>query len=357
MRVSNMNRIFSGEKVTIKVALVASFLLLAIGLSACRRELPVADEQYESPTSYSVETHDGFTVTDAQRDREFPVRVRYPSEYEGPIPVVIFSHGAGAVDRGHLLYQEWGTRLARSGYVVIHIAHVRSGSESHCEPLGILSGECRTLTLLSGDTLSSTWFDRPRDVSAVIDSLDEIGSSAGIELDSERIALMGHSGGAHTVMSSVGALVDFSDTVTGVSYFEPRIRAFVAHSPQGPGSLGFNDSSWDGITVPMLITTGAADTGPTVSDAAMRRVPFQRMDGSDQYELYIDSPDAEHSVFGLSDKVGQGDRPLTQLETYVLSTSLAFLDGYLLNEGSALEWLESDAISEWSNGEARIEAK
>jgi predicted dienelactone hydrolase len=258
--------------------------------AACGREAPVAPGQYVSPQPYSAGIFDGYVVTGELSGRELPVKVRYPEGAEGPLPVAIFSHGAGALNNGHETYQEWGTRLAEAGYAVVHIAHVEGGTASHCAPLQILPEECRPLLLFTGDTLGAVWFNRPRDVTAVIDELDAIGAATGIELDMGRIALVGHSGGAHTVMSSAGAAIDFSPSVTGATYLDPRIRAFVALSPQGPGSLGFTDTSWDNMAAPMLIATGAADTGPTVDDPAMRRVPFQRMSGPGVYELFIDSP-------------------------------------------------------------------
>lgn len=339
------------------LALAVMCAVIATLGTACRRELPVSPGQYVSPESYSVEVHDGYTVTDEARGREFPVRVRYPADAPGPLPVVIFSHGAGALENGHLIYQEWGARLASAGYAVVHIAHVEGGQANHCMPLEIPPGECRPLSLLTGDTLPEVWYNPPRDVTATIDELEAIGLATGIDLDSERIALVGHSGGAHTVMSASGAAIDFSASVKSVTYLESRVKAFVANSPQGPGALGFSEMSWDGIEAPMLIATGAADTGPATPDPTTRRIPFQRMSGPGKYELFIDSPDAIHSVFGLGSEVGLGERPLTQMETYVLSSALAFLDAYVRDLPEAREWLTSGNIEAWSDGEAMITAK
>jgi hypothetical protein len=62
-------------------------------------------------------------------------------------------------------------------------------------------------------------------------------------------------------------------------------------------------------------------------------------------------------VFGLSERIGRDTRPLTQLETYVLSSSLAFLDAYVRDMPDALAWLTSGDIERWSGGEASIASK
>ncbi len=335
--------------------LVASVLL---GIGACGDPAPtVTGMPYVSPNSYQTGVFDGYAVSDPARGRSFAIRIRYPVGAPAPLPLVIFSPGGGPNPVGHLTHEEWGTRLASVGYAVIHMAHPLGDPSGHCTPLGIPAAECDSASIASGSTLGAIWYQRPRDASAVIDDLTAIEAASGARFDRSRIAIARHSGGAHTVMSTSGTALDWSASVTGVIYREPRIKAFLANSPQGIGVFGMAATSWDSIGSAVMVTTGAADSAPATADPATRLHPFQYMPPPDKYQLYLDSPDAVHNVFGLNADSGAGDRPLTQLEEYVWVSGLAFLDAYVRGLASARAWLESQEIDGWSAGVAEISRK
>ncbi len=317
----------------------------------------VTGSPYASPDSYQTSVFDGYTVSDLARSRSFAIRIRYPLGAPAPLPLVIFSPGGGPNPVGHLTHEEWGTRLASVGYAVIHMAHPLDDPSDHCEPLGIPPAECDSASITSGTTLGAIWYERPRDASAVIDDLAGIEAASGARFDRSRIGIAGHSGGAHTVMSTAGTALDWSPSVTKIIYREPRILAFLANSPQGIGVFGVTTTSWDSIGSPVMVTTGAADSAPATPDPATRLHPFQYMPPPDKYQLYLDSPDAVHNVFGLNAAEGAGDRPLTQLEEYVWVSGLAFLDAYVREFAPARAWLESRQIERWSAGVATISRK
>jgi len=334
---------------------VASVLL---GAGGCGNPVdPPPGRPYVSPSSYQTGVFDGYTVSDPARSRSFAIRIRYPVGAPSPLPLVIFSPGGGPNPAGHMTHEEWGTRLASVGYAVIHMAHPLDDPSDHCVPLGIPPTECDSASIASGSTLGAIWYHRPRDASAVIDDLDAIEAASGARFNRSQIAIAGHSGGAHTVMSTSGTAVDWSASVRGVIYREPRIKAFLANSPQGIGIFGMSAASWDGIGSPVMVTTGAADSGGATEDPTLRLHPFQYMPPPDKYQLYLDSPDAVHNVFGLNAEEGAGDRPLTQLEEYVWISALAFLDAYVREFASARAWLESQEIEGWSAGVATIRRK
>ncbi len=318
---------------------------------------PPAGGPYRTPQTYATRVFDGYTVTDAGRSRSFAIRVRYPVDAPLPLPLVLWSHGGNANAMGHLTHEEWGTRLASAGFAVIHIAHAPPAQDSHCVPLGIPPGECTVEAITTGSTLGAIWYHRPRDASAVLDDLPAIAAATGLRFDHSRIGIAGHSGGCHTVMQTAGAAVDFSPSVRQVTYSEPRIKAFLANSPQGIGILGMSATSWGGILRPVMTSTGANDVGGVTDDPVLRRDPFKGMVPPDKYELYLNSGDATHKVFGLNVVSGTGDRPLTQLEEYVWSSGLAFIDAYLRNMSPALGWLRSGEIGAWSAGVAQISRK
>lgn len=318
---------------------------------------PVTGGPYVSPRSYQTAVLDGYVVADPTRMRTLAIRIRRPVGAPPPLPLVIFSPGGGANPQGHMTHEEWGTRLASAGYAVIHMAHPAGEPSAHCAPLRIPAVECDSVSIASGATLGPIWYQRPRDATAVINDLSAIEAATGARFDFSRIAIAGHSGGAHTVMSTSGTAVDWSASVKRVIYREPRIRAFLANSPQGIGIFGMSPASWDSISPPVMVTTGRADSGGATDDPTLRLHPFQHMPAPDKYQLYVDSPDAVHNVFGLNAATGAGDRPLTKLEEYVFASGLAFLDAYVRELPPARAWLRSREIEGWSAGVAKISWK
>ena len=334
--------------------------LLGVGGCGSSADSPpmATGSPYVTPNLYQTGVFDGHTVSGSTRGRIFDVRIRYPVGAPSPLPLVIFSPGGGPNPSGHLTHEEWGTRLASAGYGVIHMAHPLGDDPSaHCTPLGIPAAECDSAAITSGNTLGVIWYHRPRDASAVINSLDAIEAASGVLFNRLQIAIAGHSGGSHTVMSTAGTAVDWSPSVKGVIYREPRIKAFLANSPQGIGIFGMSSTSWDSIGSAVMVTTGDADSGGATDDPTLRLHPFQYMPPPDKYQLYLSSPDAVHNVFGLNAVDGEPDRPLTQLEEYVFSSGVAFLDAYVRDLTPARAWLQSQEIEGWSAGVARISRK
>ena len=66
------------------------------------------------------------TWVDAARQREVPVKLRWPdaSVHPGQRPLVLFSHGLGGTRQGGLV---WGEAWATAGFVVLHLQHLEIG--------------------------------------------------------------------------------------------------------------------------------------------------------------------------------------------------------------------------------------
>ncbi len=313
-----------------------------------------APNEYRTPNTYSVKVFDNYTVNDAKRNRKFSILVRYPVDAPSPMPLIIWSHGGDANNNGHHLNPEWGNTLARAGYAVIHIAHAEDRSDAHCTPLKIPANECGlgsfSKEVSEGGTLRVILYDRPRDSIAVLDDLDNIERAVNIKFDRTRIGTAGHSRGTHGIMSLAGAIIDVSPSVHNLTSADPRFKVFLVNSPQGIGFAGLTKTSWDKITGPMMIATSAADTTP-VEPGMDRLDPFRYMPPGDKYQLYIDSPKANHGTFGL------GPDGTPELQPYVAANGIAFLDAYLRGLPEAKAWLNSDKMSLWSKGVAKITAK
>ncbi len=102
-------------------------------------------------------------------------------------------------------------------------------------------------------------------------------------------ALIGHSMGAATVMLEAGAGNKLN--LTG----KDRFDAYVAMSPQGPGSI-FPKDAWSKISKPVLMLTGTA-TRRWKEAWATRTVPYDDMPaGSCKWLGVIDG--ATHMNFG-----------------------------------------------------------
>ncbi|MEW6085122.1 MAG: hypothetical protein AB1607_11055 [Chloroflexota bacterium] len=314
---------------------------------------PAPAGMYVTPVTYEVNVFDDYQVYDVERDRTFPILIRYPAGASGPLPLIIWSHGGGYNDNGHHANEEWGTVLARAGYAVIHIAHVEDELDSHCAPLQIPADECEPEDMKEvseGGTMLSIWYNKPLDGIAVLDDLDNIENASGLTFDRDRIGAAGWSGGTVMVMGMAGSVRDVSPSVHNFTTIDPRVKAFLANSPQGIGSLGYTETSWDGIVGPVLVATGKADTTPN-EQARSRLDSFEHMPGPDKYLLYLDSPDANHTTFGLGPDGAQ------DLQPYVAVTAVAFFDAYLRGYPEALAWLNSDGVSVWSNDIATITVK
>jgi len=153
--------------------------------------------------------------------------------------------------------------------------------------------------------------------------------------------------------------------------------AFLAFSPQAPGSEGFFETdfgrpthSWMNVSRPVLSATGDGDNGcnPTglpgecIGDTPYgRRIPFGRMPRGDKYHLYVHDADTFHELFSLNtDKcaaLGVAQGKCDEIARWLESAALAFLDAHLRGDAQALAWLQSNNLELASAGVATWERK
>ena len=318
------------------------------------------DGFYEPDRRFDVGVLDDYTVSFETADtvtpqRDVKILIRHPIDAPAPHPVILWSHGGSENENGHLLQTTWGNVLASAGYVVIHMAHGPDEVNAHCAALRIPVEECDEeddFSPVGGDdgTLTSIWYNRPRDASAVLDDLANIEAAFGLDLDPERVGYGGWSGGAHPVMTIAGARIDFSPSVKGAVYHDPRVLAFLANSPQGVDRLGMSETSWEAIESPVLIQTGSEDRTEYV-DPVERLDPYKGMPPGDKYLHGLDSEDAIHGVFGLTANADQ------RLKYYVANAGVAFFDAELMGRPEAKGWLQANPLSEISEGVSTIATK
>ncbi|WP_405827071.1 alpha/beta hydrolase family protein [Streptomyces sp. NBC_00105] len=191
-------------------------------------------------------------LTAAGRGEDLQVRVSAPAT-GGDLPVIVFSHGFGWSMNGYApLADHW----AAHGFVVIQPTHLDSRT------LGLPAEDPRTPRI---------WRFRIEDLTRVLDGLDVLEASVpGLDgrLDRSRIAVAGHSWGAQTASTLLGARVLDSEGVPGEDMSDPRVKAGVLLALPGLGgtltpfaaeNLPFMKPSFDTMTTPALVVAGDRD--------------------------------------------------------------------------------------------------
>lgn len=188
------------------------------------------------------------------RGTDLHVRVSAPATGGGPLPVVVFSHGFGESMDGYApLADHW----AANGFVVVRPTHLDS------RRLGLAPDDPRTPEI---------WRIRVDDLVRVLDGLDALEAAvpglAG-RSDRGRVAVAGHSWGAQTAGTLLGARVLDADGVPGGDLADPRVGAGVLLAAAGRGGddltpfaaehFPFMNPDFTGMAAPALVVAGDDD--------------------------------------------------------------------------------------------------
>jgi dienelactone hydrolase len=357
------------------LALAAVILAFPVAMAQPAACGPFPGCLYAPPATYGIDLATAVvTYTDAAGlERDVPIAIRRPTGKAGPLPVVIWVHGGG---EGHsnpvTSMEEWSTATAEAGYLSIAGAHdLREGKsrDQLCMALGIPLTGCVEFQPLD--------WDRPKDVSAIIDELVKLNAQGPWrgQIDIDRIAVGGHSAGSAATMTVAGARRLRLDQSFLWNLTDRRPIVFLGFSPQGPGDIGFfetdfqqTQTSWDPITRPVLIGTGDGDAhcdGPArdlcKETPMLRRIAFDRMRPGDKYMMYIKDSDTFHNIFALNTgacaekNVSQAD--CMAFASWLKSSALAFLDFYLEGRLAAQTWLQNPYLKMASSGVTEIERR
>jgi hypothetical protein len=322
---------------------------------------PAPATLYQSPQAFTAAALDGYVVRpsyglgDGAYTRAVTVLVRYPAEAAGKLPLVVWSHGGALKDDGKNQNEEWGTSLARAGYIVVHMSHTVPSSTE----LTQLAKEFGVAESALNDTVVAN-IVRPRDAIAVLNDLPNIERAfpeLSGKIDYEKIGVGGHSRGAYTVRTVACARIELLGNpdygfLTPAPTNTPlaiQPKAFLANSPQGPGRFGFKDDSWRECTRPDLTQTGDGDITEEVP--ADRIKPFDLMPAGDKFKMYIADPNTSHETFNLRNTA----QP--QFVDYVRSTGIAFFDAYLKGLPAARDYLTSGRLEQVSTNKAVVTAR
>ena len=286
-----------------------------------------------TPGPYGVRVGDLAWVDAARQGRRIDVRIYEPVGLRAGSPLVVFSHGLGG---DHTGYAYIGEHLASHGLTAVHLNH--PGSDSVVRQQGYLA------LVRAGMDLQNR-LDRPKDVSFVLDEVRRTQRAEPLldQVDLTKIAVAGHSFGAYTALAVVGQT--FVEAGQTYSFRDRRVRCAVAMSPQGPGTIGLTEESWDGVRAPVHTMTGTEDTGLGTDDVADRRAAFDAMPPGDKHHLTIEG--AEHSAFG--DRFDKDRDP--RHHGWILAATTGFLRATLLDDRAAAQWLERGQLQRDTRGE------
>lgn len=312
-------------------------LLASLGAAAEPLQVKVIDELWH----------------DTGRNRDVPVRIYEPVlPNPEPMPVVIFSHGLGGTREG---YAYLGQYWASHGYLCVHPQHAGSDGPA------ILAGGLQIKQTMQKAVLDpQNLINRPKDVSFVIDRLEEENGAKGAfagKLDLGRIGVAGHSFGAYTTLAIAGQQFT-SPGGREFNFVDKRVKTAIAMSEQPPRALNA-DKSMTQIRIPILHMTGTEDLSPFGDlKASDRRKPYDLTPANaDQYLILFDG--ARHLTFAgvgvlLKEQSGQQTDDVHQA---IESATTRFWDAYLRNDPAAQKELREGGLKKLVRPADQVESK
>lgn len=280
-----------------------------------------------------------------------PLVCRWPAS-RTPAGFVVFCHGLGSNGSEYAaLSDHW----ARHGYLVIHPTFgdaieivARKEPALGLDPQADLSSwtaiphiRARMHEILHDP---EQWLERIRHLHSLMTVLPEIfEATCGASSMPVPGAIAGHSFGAFTAQLLAGVEIDMPGG--GARRFgDERFTAAVLLSPQGRDQQGLRNGSWDAVNGPTLNVTGTLDRGANGGDWHWKSESYEFAPPGGKYLAVL--KDGDHFLGGFINRKAQRRVPAQQ--EAVRQITLAFLDAYLRDQSTALDWLASinDAVGD-----------
>ncbi|WP_160164483.1 alpha/beta hydrolase family protein [Pedosphaera parvula] len=315
-------------------------------LHAAESKPPVHDFRTDTNEVETIK----FDWKDEKRDRLVPVKIYFPKSGKGPFPVIIFSHGLGGSRDG---YKYLGEYWASHGYVSVHLQHIGSDDSVWRD---VPAAE--RMKALQRSTLNlQNAINRPQDVSFVINQVEKLNKDDKDFkgwLDLARIGMAGHSFGAYTTLAIAGEV--FVTLAGERSAPDPRVKAAIAMSAPVPRLKSQYDVAFSKIKIPCFHMTGTKDNSPIGDTKAEdRRVPFDHINGVDQYLITFEGGD--HMIFSGRPRGLADDGKDAIFHKLICENSTAFWDAYLKGDAKAKGWLAAGGSEKILGHDGKMEKK
>lgn len=327
--------------------LALTFALLGSSISSTRAAA------YAPPMPSQAVATASFEWRDAKRDRVVPVKIYFPKDTAGPLPIVLFSHGLGGSRDG---YEYLGRHWAGCGYVSVHLQH--AGSDSAVWKNQPQAERGSALQKAGGALASSV--NRPLDVSFVIDELEPLNGSDSFvlhgRLDLKHIGISGHSFGGWTTLAVAGQT--FITPLQKSNLGDPRVIAGIQMSAPVNRNRSTLDESYGTITIPLMHLTGTKDFVALFPDtkAEDRRLPFDHMPHSET--CFVNFKDGDHMVFAGAPRLSESERAKdATFQKLICAGTTAFWDAYLRDSAAAKSWLLDGGYAKLLGDNATFEHK
>ncbi len=300
------------------------------------------------------QTQDGFV-----NDYSFNVDFYLPKNINQPAPVVLISHGFGSVRQNFI---SLGEHLASYGFVVAIPEHIGSNLRYREE---LLEGN------LSSALSPVEYIDRPKDISFIIDELEQIVAEDpewSKILNLEEIGVIGDSLGGTTVLSLAGAPLNIprlrqecqQENVivnsalilqcqasnlppTEYNFKDSRVKAVISAHPLS--SAIFGPENMAKIDIPILISAGNNDI---VTPMATEQIhPFMWLKNEQKHLLFYQpgthfsssQPAAEFTADYMPEFIIGKNRNITS--RYFQGIAVAFMEVYLRENKHYLPYLSA----------------
>jgi len=321
-------------------------------LAAAREVAPPVAAPYATDRKLLPTESELLDWKDSARNRGIPVKVYFPADGAGPVPVIVFSHGLGGTREG---YEYLGRQWAAHGYVSIHLQH--AGSDD-----SVWRGQTQPAESMVRAASLQNALDRDKDVKFAIDQLDSLNKNDAKlkgKLDVKTIGMAGHSFGAETTLLIAGQQIGAGGPIAqrlSANLADNRIKAAIPMSASVPAIRNNLDSVFAQIRVPIFYMTGTLDDSPTGdTKAADRRLDYDHTKASAAAYL-LTFTGGDHMVFSgrLQEAAGRKD-DLFQKDIRLSST--AFWDAYLKNDMTAKKWLNDGGFKNALGDDGAFEKK
>lgn len=313
--------------------------LLALNLAGCAATQDGTEGLYKIEAGpFATGVVDSLVLNDALQDRDVSLRIVYPED-AGPSPLVVFSSGAFCYPQ---MYDRITGHWASHGYIVVLPNHLDSPNLGKINP--------KDLAIL----LSA----RVRDMSFVLDSINDIESATGLEIDRDRIAVGGHSFGSMIAKIKSGLHLKPDQYMYPGKAADSRFSAAVVMS--GVGQMEqMREDAFAGLTGPLIAMGGTLDTGNVGTGVVY---PWEwRMSGytlappGDKYSVVLEN--ADHYLGGLICRDNRGGEADPEGVAIDRAMTTAFLDAYINEDKSARFFLNTADVAAITDGRATYEKK